>query len=79
MKILMQFFDKNDRLLTYRYGTNTRVLAQKLASLNWQKARIKVSYPELKEEYGEVPVNEGYYYNKKDLQRAFRAFTTEVI
>jgi len=76
MKILLKFWTKNSRRPILRYGTNPRVLTQKLASLNWQKAYLKVSYGYDIDNFGKKKLfyNEGEYFNKKDLKQAFRAF-----
>lgn len=75
MNILLNYWEKEGGALKYRRATNPRRMGRLIALLSFQKAELKVNYPELKEEYGEVPTNEGTYYTKKDLHRAFRAFT----
>ena len=75
MNIYIEFYNqKGERVKTLR-SHNTRSLGQKLASVNFYKAKLTVRYPELKKEYGVVPSNLGEYFNKEDLLLAFRAFT----
>lgn len=59
-----------------RYGTNPRVLGQRLASASFYKAKILVTYGKKLDNFDKMTEfsNEGEYFNKKDLQQAFRAF-----
>ena len=77
MKILLKFWTKGKREPKIRHGTNPRVLAQRIASANFQKAFLKVVYGKDIDVDGNLVQfdNEGYYDNKKDLRQAFRAFT----
>ena len=79
MKILRKFWQKGKRQPIRRYGTNPRVLAQKLASLNWEKVYLKVSYGKELDVFDKLTefYNDGYYTDKKELKKAFKAFTTE--
>jgi hypothetical protein len=74
MKILLRYWTKKDGVPKIRRGTNPRVLTQRLASLSFYKAFLKVTYPNINHEYPSEPHNEGYYFNPHDLKLAFRAF-----
>ena len=76
MKILFVLWKKGEKRPIRRYGTNPRVLGRKLASFIFQKAFLKVTYGWDIDVFGRKVefANEGYYFNKKDLQQAFRAF-----
>lgn len=76
MKILLKFWNKDSIEPIMRYGINPKVLGQKLALVIWQKAFLRVLYGKKENVFGKIVEfkNEGYYYNKKDLQQAFRAF-----
>lgn len=77
MKILLTYRNKDGKRIFHRFGTNTRVLAQRIASDKFYKANLKVSYGKKEDTFGKLVefTNEGDYFTKKDLQQAFRAFT----
>ena len=76
MKILLKYWTTGSKQPKIRHGTNPRVLTQKLASPNWQKAYLKVSYGYDIDNFGKKKLfyNDGEYFNKKELKQAFRAF-----
>jgi hypothetical protein len=76
IRILLKFYGKNGKLLKYRHGDNPRVLSQRLASLKWQKAYLKVVYGKDIDCLGRRVTfyNDGFYLKVKNLKQAFRAF-----
>lgn len=76
MKILLKYWTPSSRRPKMRHGTNPRVLTQRLASLNFQKAYLRVTYGYDIDNFGKKKLfyNDGEYFNKKDLKQAFRAF-----
>lgn len=81
MKILLKFWQKGKNQPITRHGANPRVLTQKLASANFEKAYLKVSYGRGLNVFGKMTefLNEGEYFTKQDLKLAFRAFCEEGI
>ncbi len=78
MKILLKLWGKGSEQPIIRHSANPRRMAQLLGRASWQKAYLKVAYPQLKDQYtGGMPDNEGFYFNEQDLKRAFRAFTEQ--
>jgi hypothetical protein len=76
MRTIITYWDKRGRRLTHRFGANVRVLGGKIAWDKFYKAKLRVSYGKRENCWGKLVefVNEGIYFNRKDLQQAFRAF-----
>jgi hypothetical protein len=67
------------KINSVRYETSYKSrFLNHIRTINWRKSKIKihlrVSYPELKKEYGVTPFNSGTYTSKKDFELALAAF-----
>ena len=77
MKIFLKLWQKDLGRPIRRSSVNPRRIGQILGRANFQKAYLRVVYPELKAQYSgaDLPSNEGEYFTKEELRMAFKAFT----
>ena len=76
MKILLKYWTTGSKQPKIRHGTNPRVLTQRLASLSFQKAYLKITYGYGVDNFGKKKLfyNDGEYFKSSELKKAFRAF-----
>ena len=77
MKILLKYWKEKIGKPVVKFSNNPRKIGQILGRINFVKAYLRVLYPELKKEYPIMPFNDGLYFDKEELQKAFRAFIKE--